>query len=569
MRTSVILLIIVISLTVAVSVIADDLNVGEQLLGARGIAYGIQRDELGNLFITDWKLGEVWRVDPDSGAYTLFSGLGSTLDARPDAAGNIWLTSFWDPLFSRINTSANPVTMTTWNLTGWDSSRAYKLSGVAFDSQGMVWFSEWGEISDTQLLYRFDPATNQLCGYTMPGGNHSWYPNYQEPYLWMGDWTQALILRFDTTTFKVDYWSAGNKAEPRGMAFDDEGNIWWADVYASRLARLIPDINSLSYFSLPNAGPPNYATPYMIGLQNGKIWYTTQGDEVGTVGILDPSLAASSTNTVKRRTFTAQEICKQIQEGTTSTLEVNTGIWANPWLSRTWINATPPDLVGWTIYEAPGAEMPYGISLDTDALWFTDQMYNKLVRVALPITTPTSTPTTTQTAFPTQTSTTTLTSTSTDVSAQTPTMTQTNIPTSTPTKTPTPTLSATNTPVQTLTQTFTTTPAATRTKKPTKPPKKEIRDSSINTSIESQSLNNVPNLLLTPTLLIEQFDSESVLSFNNISPLTDIPQPVNPVGVYLDDIGMCNVGRIGLKDILVDYPYFCFNNFLLELMIFP
>lgn len=163
------LLIILILLTTAAGVWAENLTVAEHLLTSRGVAYAINHDALGNLLITDWKLGEVWRVNPTTGAYTLFSGLGSTLDARPDSVGDIWLTSYWNPYLNRINTTANPVTMTTWDLSTWDPGRAYQLSGVAFDNLNRVWFSEWGDISDTQLLYRFDPATNQLCAYTLPG----------------------------------------------------------------------------------------------------------------------------------------------------------------------------------------------------------------------------------------------------------------------------------------------------------------------------------------------------------------------------------------------------------------
>lgn len=449
--------VILILLTTTLGVIAEDISVGEQLLTDRGIAYGISHDASGKLYITDWKLGEVWRVDPGNGSYTLYRGLGSTLDSQPDPEGNIWLTSFWNPQFSRINASQNPVTLTTWDLSSWDPGRAYKLSGLAFDEHNQVWFSEWGESSDTQLLYRFDPTTNQLCGYTLPGGNHSWYLLYQDPYLWLGDWVQALIMRFNTETLEVTYWGAGSKAEPRGMETDEAGNLWWADVGTGKINRLTPATNSLISYALPNAGSPNYAVPYMLVVKDGKIYYSAQGDEVGTIGMLDPALADSSNTTTKRYSYSSVEICNNIPAGTTSTISTTAGSWLNPWPSRTWINATPPDLPGWAIFEAPGAEMPYGISVENNTLWLTDQMYNKLIRIGLPLVQPASTPTITQTKTMTPTPTNTL----------TPTNTQTPTPTATHTLTPTQTSTSTFTQTSSPTATATATPTATQTPTPT------------------------------------------------------------------------------------------------------
>ena len=93
MRYLAAILIILLLLTASARVWAENLPIAEHNLTSRGVAYAINSDNMGNLFITDWKMGEVWRVSPTTGAYTLFSGLGSTLDAQPDPAVDIWLTS--------------------------------------------------------------------------------------------------------------------------------------------------------------------------------------------------------------------------------------------------------------------------------------------------------------------------------------------------------------------------------------------------------------------------------------------------------------------------------------------
>ena len=520
MRYLAAILIILLLLTASARVWAENLPIAEHNLTSRGVAYAINSDNTGNLFITDWKMGEVWRVNPTTGAYTLFSALGSTLDAQPDPAGDVWLTSFWSPYLNRVNTTANPVTMTTWDLTSWDPGRAYKLSGVAFDDLSRVWFSEWGELSDTQLLYRFDPATNQLCGYTLPGGNHGWYLLYQVPYLWLSDWLQARILRFNTATGEVTYWGSGTKSEPRGMALDADGNLWWADMGAGKIGQLNPETNALKLFTLPDAGSPNYARPYAVSMHEGVIWYTAQGDEVGTLGMLDPAVASGTSSTARQYAFTSAETCRPLSVSSTTAVSVTTGAWTEPWPTRNWLD-TPSGSAGWMIYEAPGAEMPYGIAMENNRLWFTDQMYNKVLRVALPTSLPTptptqtstNTPTPTQTATPTDTPTptSTPTNTRTNTPTNTPTATRTNTPTNTPTatRTNTPTHTSTYTPTSTqtntLTSTQTNTPTSTRTNTPTSTrtntPTRTQTSTSTNTPTQTltNTQTNIPTNTRTPT----------------------------------------------------------------------
>jgi streptogramin lyase len=507
-RYIILLFVTVIPAAAAAIVLAGDLTVGEQSLTARGIAYGIHQDASGNLFTTDWQMGEVWRVNPTSGAYTLYSGLSNTLDVRPDSEGNIWLTSFWYPYLNRINTAQNPVTMTTWDLSAWETGRAYELSGLAFDELGRTWFSEWGEVSDTQLLYRFDPSSNQLCGYTLPGGNHSWYLIYQAPYLWLGDWVQGTIVQFNTSTRAVAYWEVGNKAEPRGLALDEAGNLWFADVGTGKIGRLVPTTDALTTYTLPDAGPPNYSYPHMVAVQEGQVWYTAQGDEVGTVGMLDPTLVTGSMTTAKRSTFNSTENCRPLGEGTVSTVGVTAGTWGEPWPTRVWIDASSPGS-GWQVYEAPGAELPYGLSLANDSLWFTDQMYNKLLRVGLPSAAPTLTPTSTVTGTKTTTPTTTATATMTLTPTRTPTSTATGTKTTTPTTTATATmtLTPTRTPTSTATGTKTTTPTitgtATMTLTPTRTPTSTATGTKTNTPTATSTHTPTPTRTgTTPTVYL-------------------------------------------------------------------
>ena len=50
-----------------------------------------------------------------------------------------------------------------------------------------------------------------------------------------------------------------------------------------------PNANRITTYSLPIS-----AVPYMVAVGDGQIWYTAQGVEAGSVGILDPSLVSGS-----------------------------------------------------------------------------------------------------------------------------------------------------------------------------------------------------------------------------------------------------------------------------------
>jgi streptogramin lyase len=388
MRSLVIIAIATMMLFTAAPGSASDIPVSDASLTAWGLPYEINRDAAGNLFVSDWQTAEVRRITPASSAYTSYTALPALNDARPDTAGDIWLTEYWSPILARINTGAVPVTMTTWDLTAYDSTRSYKLAGLAFDGSGKLWFSEWDvnpKPSSSRLLYRFDPTSNELCGYTLPGGDHSYYVLYQSPYIWLGDQVQGRIVRVHTSTLAVTYWDSSVIQQPRGLAADSSGNIWWADVGSNRLGRLNPNAatNNLTVYTLPPAAPPNLATPYMVAVREDKIWYTAQGDEVGTIGILNPLLATGSTTTQSPANTTASGTCKAMGAGTP--VAVTTAPGTLGWTSHPWTDITPAGAAGWTVYRVVGAEAPYGISTDASYAWVTDLSYSKLMRATMPL----------------------------------------------------------------------------------------------------------------------------------------------------------------------------------------
>ena len=87
----------------------------EAALDQSGAAYEVNRDERGDLWVSDNGAGEVWQIHPPTGAYTVYQGLSNANDARVDVAGSIWWTdSTFDNKLGRISPGEGKVT--TWKL---------------------------------------------------------------------------------------------------------------------------------------------------------------------------------------------------------------------------------------------------------------------------------------------------------------------------------------------------------------------------------------------------------------------------------------------------------------------
>ena len=132
----------------------------------------------GALVVSGDTAGEVWRIDPTTGAYTVYGGLTSVRDARPDAAGNIWFANWSDKALVRIDAGG---TATSWPVGG------VVLWGVAFDDAGRVWVAD----DASSQVFRFNPTSRQLCTYTLPGGGSAEYMVNRNGVLWLGDYASG------------------------------------------------------------------------------------------------------------------------------------------------------------------------------------------------------------------------------------------------------------------------------------------------------------------------------------------------------------------------------------------
>lgn len=313
-----------------------------------GQVFEINRDAAGNLWVSDSGAGEIRKVDPATGAYTVFQGLTDVIDARMDAAGNVWWSDSGNDELGRLSPGAG--TVTKWSLPGTPLA-------TAIDALGQVWLSD----SFETVVHRFNPSSTTLYTYSIPDGGASEYILAHAGNLWLGDWVNSRILRLNPSSNLFTMWQLPTTAFPEGLAVDAQGHIWWADANLSELGRLVPASNQLTRYTLPAVG-----TPAMIAASGGSVWYTE--DSNGTVGVLNPSVAGGVTSTALRTTASVPPTSTDLGSGTTSSITTSTGVAA--WSAGALTLQT--DSGGWTVYQLPAGASPWGITVNDGRVWIVD-----------------------------------------------------------------------------------------------------------------------------------------------------------------------------------------------------
>lgn len=312
----------------------------EPRLNPKGSAYELNPDDMGRLWISDFKIGEIWGVDPTSGAYEVYGVSGSPIDAR-QADGWLWWADGLSNILGRVSTSDA-------TFTEWQVPEAFGFLGTSLDAQGRLYATD----SSNPYLYRLDPAGESLCTYTLPEFGASNYIVRDGDYLWLGDSFDSTILRLHTSDDSLTWWSLPEDSSPFGMVVDAQGDLWYADQGINSLAQLNPSTNQLTSYPLPSG---NY--PQMIAVQSGAIWYTEQS--LPSIGRLDPITAD---HTVVMLTVHDQQLtpsCNNISPSGSGKVPKTTG-------KMSWGNQTYAPIVnaaGWQIYQLPNSSDPWGIAL--------------------------------------------------------------------------------------------------------------------------------------------------------------------------------------------------------------
>jgi streptogramin lyase len=362
MRSKLFLLAVALCLALlsAVVISASTLPLEEADLLTYSDPYEVRRGAAGDVYVSDAGVG-IWHVSP-SGVYTLYRVSADVVDARPDAAGDIWYTDAAN-LVGRLNVDEPTPTRTEWVL-----EESVGIWGLDFDAAGRVWITQ----ESGPDLYRLDPASTELCTYTLSAW--STYVLHQDGDLWVADWGADKIRHLEPSSGQLQSWAIPwTGARPLGLAGDGAGGLWWADRGLEALVLLEPALNRMTRYDLPLG-----TRPRMVEVRDGKVWYTEWTLNVpGTMGSLDPAVAVGTAATVLPVDTTVTPHCTTLGSGTTTpvaAVDPGTLTWSSESLQPTL------EQDGWTVYELAAGSRPYGLAGAGSYLWASDRGRDKLVR---------------------------------------------------------------------------------------------------------------------------------------------------------------------------------------------
>jgi streptogramin lyase len=352
------LLLPLLSIAGAAGITAD-----ETPLNPNGLAYELNIDSPGTLWVSDLGAGEIWSFDTTGVARTAYRVGGRPSDARGDGAGSAWWSDFFSNRLGRLSISTNQATI-------WEIPGSTGLSNTAIDSSGRVWVSD----SDAPLIYRLNPNAdpNQLCTYALPDLGFTKYMVPDGEALWFGDFVNARIVRLQGDSF--DWWNLPAGSYPRDLDMDADGGLWWTDRDKGYVGRLDSGAATITTFT-----PPVSGKPVMLALSGGKIWYSLQLPT--RVVELDPAVAASQSMPVTTGSQEAAPDCDELPP------LAPTAITATP-AQTSWTGQTYPIAVnapGWRIYDMPAGSTLWGIAATQDKIWLVDQGRRVLARFAPPV----------------------------------------------------------------------------------------------------------------------------------------------------------------------------------------
>jgi streptogramin lyase len=344
-----------------VALASADMAATEMDLNPAGAAYEINPDAGGSLWISDYGAGQIWQVEA-SGAYTVYpvAPVSAPSDARRHGSGDVWFADGETNGLGRLS----PASL---ELTIWAIPDTEGLYGTAIDPTGRIWVTD----ATNPRLYRFEPSSGQICTYTLPNGGFSDYVLAHQQEIWLGDWQNGRILRLDPGLSLYTTWDLDPDASPAGLARDGQGHLWWADPNLAELGRLEPASDRLTRYNLPRG-----YLPQMIAANEGLIYYTEFG--LGTFGVLDPTVAASTTVDLAPGTVETTASCTVIQSASTSSIMPSAG-------TASWSAVTYSTLYaagGWSIYQLPDGSFPWGIAANGPGMWFVDSGRQVLARLA-------------------------------------------------------------------------------------------------------------------------------------------------------------------------------------------
>ncbi|MDX8411154.1 MAG: hypothetical protein R8K46_04665 [Mariprofundaceae bacterium] len=207
-------------------------------------------------------------------------GLSSAQSIAIDVAGRVWFTekvgkilTVFDPASNKFSIHPLPK---SWGNIGF--------SKFALSPNGDIWFTlnRWAEDGkDAHILGRFTPADGFFTKYTL---SIEVLPKEiivdAKGVVWFSAYDKSALYRVDPKSFAIKgYTIPSANSFPGGLASDGNGNIWFSEANANKIGKFVPGKNVFYEYELSTP----FANPGEISIdKDGKVWFVeTSANRIG------------------------------------------------------------------------------------------------------------------------------------------------------------------------------------------------------------------------------------------------------------------------------------------------
>lgn len=329
-----------------------------------------------------------------------------------DGQGNVWVAIPGCDPSPTCNSNTPPGKIAEFNSGSLNWSATYQLPSdyaqplmLAFDSQGMLWFT----MPMNNSIAKFDPSARTFQQWTVPTASSGpWGITIdQNGNIWFTEHYTNKIGRFDPSNQSfMEVATPASNSQPYGITVDGSNNIWFTENNSA--VALIGEYTAqgkLNEYKI-RTDSTSGLTPHLITVDpNGNIWWTEGW--VGKIAELVVSEAQPGTNNGVTE-YTYQRLCSTCGVHASGiSVDSNGLIWFDDSLQSIFGSFPDSGSGSFTLYNTPTSNShPHdGLRVDgQNRIWFDEEFANKLARAVqseVPSPTPSPSPTQTTTPSPT------------------------------------------------------------------------------------------------------------------------------------------------------------------------
>ncbi|MBS1268944.1 MAG: Virginiamycin B lyase [Nitrosopumilus sp.] len=316
--------------------------------------WGIYYTQDDEIWYTDEGSGSLWKFSIPEKTYTQFEIPSKTNKSFPQKI------AFYEDNFVINDFTGNQVVIL--NHKQLDEGIAtpsiisvpegFFTSQAAVDSDGNIWFVMWKYQKDA-ILVKTNSNTQELEQFTLPVSIKA--PNGVSvgplDNVWIADTAGDSFYRFipssklvtEFVTSDPPIWTFGNStgliktpiSRPYWNAFDSDGNMWFNQQTANRLAVFNPNSESLIEYDIPSKNPGwadcgdisdcGTAQSFGFAIQGKQVWFTEWVEN--NIGVLDtsvslPILISIDENEIEIKQGQQKEIFVTVSPKTNQNLEI-------------------------------------------------------------------------------------------------------------------------------------------------------------------------------------------------------------------------------------------------------